>query len=391
MSTEIEHVEFTRLVVDAAYRAGAAHVHVEWQDTPIQRSKLLHCEDLEFVPAYEVTRYREMTDDNWARLALVGPAFPDLLDDIEPSRIRQASMSLREKIRFYLQAQMSSQFQWCVAGVPTVAWAKQVFPEETDEEAVQKLWELIFYVCRINEPDPIVAWQQHDHELNKIVDFMAAKQVRSIHFVDTEIAADGKPNTDLVVPLTEHPNWIAASSDTPGGINFFANIPTEEVFTTPDGRGTTGWVRTSKPTFPWHREVNGAYFRFEAGEVVEYSAEKGKAVLDEFFDIEGTRRLGEVSLVDERSPINQAGLLFHEILFDENAVCHIAFGQAYSEGVAGSEEMSEEALKALGVNESVEHVDFMIGTSTMNVTGICADGGEVTIMEQGRFTDEILK
>jgi len=333
---------------------------------------------------------REMTDDGWARLALVGPDFPNLLDDIEPSRIREASMSLREKIRFYLQAQMSNQFQWCVASVATVAWAKQVFPESSDAEGLEKLWELIFHTCRINEPDPVAAWQQHDHELNKVVKFMAEKQVRSVHFVDTTLADDGKPTTDLTVKLTDYPRWIAASSDTPKGINFFANIPTEEVFTTPDAQGTTGWVRTSKPTFPWEQEVNNGYFRFEAGEVVEYRAEKGQKVLDEFFAIEGTRRLGEVSLVDERSPINQTGLLFHEILFDENAVCHIAFGQAYSEGVEGCEKMSEEELKALGVNESAQHVDFMIGTSTMNVTGLCADGSKVAIMEQGRFVDDIL-
>jgi aminopeptidase len=168
-------------------------------------------------------------------------------------------------------------------------------------------------------------------------------------------------------------------------------MPTEEVFTTPHNKRTTGWVRTSKPTFPLERRVENAYFRFDAGEVVEYRAETGQDGLEQFFAIPGARRLGEVALVDVRSPVNQVNTTFYDILFDENAVCHIAFGEAYPEGMIGAAAMSEEELAAHGVNIADTHVDFMIGTPTMNLYGQCADGRTLTLMVNGQFTDEVLQ
>ena len=183
---------------------------------------------------------------------------------------------------------------------------------------------------------------------------------------------------------------MGGASVTPAGVVFQPNMPSEEIFCTPHNERTHGYVRTSRPSYPMQREVDDAYFRFEQGELVEFSARVGQAVLEQFFTIDGAKRLGEVALVDTRSPVFQSGLLFYEILFDENAACHIAFGEAYPECVAGSKELTRDQLKALGVNFADTHLDFMIGTPTMRVTGHCADGSEVVLMVDGRFVDEIV-
>ena len=392
VTAELAHADFVRDVVAVAYRAGARYVHVQWLDTPTDRARLLNSseDNLNYVPEYEVSRFRQMTDERWARLALVGPEFPDGLADVSPERIRRTSVARRQKVRFYSDAMSANRIQWCVAAVPTPAWARQIFPDLPTDEAVAELWSILFQVCRIDQPDPVAAWQAHDATLTKVAEFMAANRVRSVRFVDTQTEADGKPRTDLTVGLTDSPAWVAASSQRPDGVRFLANIPTEEVFTTPHKMRVTGWVRTSKPAFPFERKVEDAYFRFEEGEVVEFSAVVGEDVLTEFFAIDGAKRLGEVSLVDDRSPINQAGIIFYETLFDENAVCHIAFGNAYPGGIEGGDEMERETLDALGANVSDTHVDFMIGSSTLGVTGVCADGSEVVIMQDGRFVAAVL-
>ena len=392
IGAELEHCEFVRLVSAIAYQNGARYVHVEWVDPPMARDRLQYSqpENLDFFPAYEVARHQEMLDDHWARLALVGPGFPNIFEQVDPGLMRRVAAVRAQKVKFYTRAVMANQLQWCVAAVPTAAWATQVFPALATDEAVTKLWPVILQMARVDQPDPLAAWRQHDRNLKRVATFMAREQVRAIRYLDPTLGADGKANIDLTVGLTARPIWIGGSSYTPGGVEFQPNMPTEEVFTTPHNQQVEGWVRTSKPAFPFARKVNDAYFRFVQGEVVEFQAATGQAVLEQFFQIPGARRLGEISLVDERSPVNQSGLTFYETLFDENAVCHIAFGKAYPEGLEGSAALSQEALRAEGVNESDTHVDFMIGTSTLQVNGICLDGREVAIMRQGRFTTEVV-
>jgi aminopeptidase len=392
VSGDLEHAEFVRQVVAQAYQAGARYVQVDWVDAPTMHARLANSQPdyLDYFPDYEVARHRQMVDETWARLSLVGPAHPHAFDDLDPAVMQRASRARQTKLDFYMQAVMSNRLQWCVAGVPTRGWASEVYPDLPLDEAVDALWRLVLQTCRVDQPDPIAAWEQHDLRLKNIIRFMHREQIRAVRYLDAATGPDGRPNTDLTVGLTDHPNWIAASSQTPAGVRFMANMPTEEVFSTPHKQRTEGWVRTSKPTFPFQRKVDGAYFRFEEGEMVEYHAQVGEDVLAEFFTNEGARRLGEVSLVDERSPINQAGVIFHEILFDENAVSHIAFGQAYPEGVAGGDDLDPSEYAAVGINESKVHVDFMIGTPTMRVIGIRADGSEVLVMENGRFTADAL-
>jgi aminopeptidase len=389
---ELAHADFIRTVTAAAYRAGARYVHVDWTDTPLARNRLLYSqlESLDFVPEYEVQRHRQMVDEHWARLALVGPEFPDLLQDVEPATMRRVSEARVQALRFYMQAQMAHQLQWCVAAVPTPAWAQKVFPDLPPAEAVDRLWAVILQTVRTDQPDPVAAWRQHDETLQGITRFLAQQQVRSLHFFDPTPGPDGKPATDLHMGLTDYPVWVAASSVTGQGVRFLPNMPTEEVFCAPHNARTEGYVRTSRPCFPFERRVEGAFFRFADGEVVEFRAEVGQEVLEQFFAIRGARRLGEVALVDVRSPIYQSGLTFFETLFDENAACHIAFGEAYPECIEGGNDRSEDELIELGVNQADTHVDMMIGTPTMNVTGRRLDGSEVPIMVAGQFTPAAL-
>jgi len=323
------------------------------------------------------------------RLALVGDEFPDLLNDVDPAAMRTVAATRSQKLKFYTQAMMANRMQWCVAAAPTPAWAAKVFPDLDPDTATARLWSLILETCRADQPDPVAAWRRHDDTLKDVARYLMEYQVRKLHFLDTTPGPDGKPATDLTIGLTERPQWLGGSVARSDGIVFFPNMPTEEVFTTPDSRVADGYVRLSRPAFPFGREVTGATFRFADGEVVEYDAADGKDVLDQFFTLDGTRRLGEVALVDVRSPVSRANVVFYEILFDENAACHVAFGEAYPDAVVGGTEMSADELQALGVNKADAHLDVMIGTPTMRITGHCTDGAVVPIMERGRFVEAV--
>ncbi len=387
VSGELAHRDFVQRVVGEAYRAGAKFVQVDWVDAQCSKQRLLHSDEanLDYLPPYVIAQYRQYTDEHWARLALVGEEFPGIFDDIEPTRMRRVAVSRSRQLKFYSEAQMSMQMQWCVAALPTANWANKIFPSLPADEAVAKLWALILQTVRLDEADPVAAWREHDRRLQHVVRFMDDQGVRAVRFLDVALADDGKPATDLTIGLTDVPNWVAAGSDTAIGARCFPNMPTEEVFSTPHRLRVNGYVRTSKPGFPLQREIDGAYFRFDHGELVEYRAAKGEDTLKQFFEINGARYLGEVALVDVRSPINQAGVLFYNTLFDENAVCHIAFGKGYAEGLKGGNSMKPEQWQAAGINESDTHCDLMIGTPTMRVIGLRADGAEVDVMDKGQF------
>jgi aminopeptidase len=242
---------------------------------------------------------------------------------------------------------------------------------------------------RADQPDPLAAWADVNRTLKIAADFMQRERIRTVHLFDPSPGPDGKPSTDLHIGLTDRPLWVGGSATTPAGVVFQPNMPTEEIFCTPHNGRTEGYVRTSRPSYPMQREVDGAYFRFENGEVVEFHAAVGEDVLAQFFTIAGARRLGEIALVDSDSPIFQSGRVYYEILFDENAACHMAFGEAYPECVQGGGTMSREQLAALGVNGAETHVDFMVGTPTMDVWGVADDGRRIPIMRGGRFTAEV--
>jgi aminopeptidase len=389
---ELAHREFARLLAETAYEAGARFVDIEWLDPLTSRIRFKHgsAESLDFVPEYEVPRAHEMLETGWARVRLTGTEYPDAFEDVDPALMRRAAVARISKLKFWQEAMMNNENSWCVAGAPTAAWAQKVFPDLDEDAAVERLWGLVLSATRADLPDPQQAWAGHDARLKQVAAFMDRHQVRAVRFLDETPGPDGRPATDLTIGLTTSPRWDGGSAVNAQGLPFYPNLPTEEVFTSPHRERTEGWVRTSKPGFPFDREVLNATFRFEKGEVVAWQAEKGQDALDQLFEIPGARRLGEVALVDVRSPINQSGLVFYDTLYDENAVCHIAFGRAYPEGVQGGSEMSREELDAMGLNASDTHEDLMIGTLAMQVTGTCADGSEVLIMRDGMFLPEVV-
>ena len=391
IGAELEHAPFVRVVTEEAYRHGAKFVAVDWNDTPLARARMKHSkgEYLEFYPEFEVVKARQMVDEGWARLSLVGPEFPDLLNDVDPSAMRKVALIRSQKLKFYMQAMMANQMQWCVAAVPTKAWAAKIYPALSPEAAVDELWRQVLKMVRVDQPDPVAAWAQHNATLKQVAEFLMDNKVRTLHFVDAQMGPDGLPATDLKIGLSDQVQWLGGGADRTDGLPFLPNMPTEEVFTTPHNQRADGYVRLSKPAFPFSREVKDGFFRFANGEVVEFDAAEGREVLEQFFELSGTRRLGEVALVDVHSPVNQANVVFYEILFDENATCHIAFGQAYPDGVKDGSQKSEDELSALGVNKADAHLDVMIGNGTMRLTGICEDGSEVVIMEQGEFVPAV--
>jgi aminopeptidase len=387
---ELAHAEFVRLVVAEAYRLGAAYVQVDWADLPTQRALLLNANLEQWeLPAYEITRHHQMVDERWARLALVGPEFPFAFDDVPPEKTRTVTVKRARAIKFYTEAVMGNQQQWCVAAVATPAWAQRVYPDLGAEEATGALWGDILRFVRADAQDPVAAWGDINRTLKHAAGYLRRERVRAVHLFDPAPGPDGKPATDLTIGLTDRPQWVGGSADTPSGVAFQPNMPTEEIFCTPHNERTEGYVRTSRPSYPMSREVDGAYFRFAGGEVVEYHAATGEDVLAQFFAIDGAKRLGEIALVDTGSPIFQSGRVYYEILFDENAACHFAFGEAYPECVEGGGALSREQLAALGVNQAETHVDFMVGTPTMDVTGISDDGRRIPIMRAGRFVPEV--
>ncbi len=391
IGAELAHRDFVLLLTNEAYKAGARYVHVDWDSGLLKASRASYgqADDLSYLPEYEVVRHTQMADEVWCRLALTGSEFPHIFDDVAPDKLRTISETRYQRLHYYVDAQMVNRFQWTVAGVPTEAWARQVFPGQSESEALKQLWALVLKSSRVDHADPVTAWDIHADRLQTAANFMHENRVQELHYFDPTSASDGKPSTDLTIGLPANALWLGGASTTQDGVRFFPNMPTEEIFSAPHSGKATGWTRLSKPATPFDKEVHGGWFQFEDGQVVDFGADSGMDVLEQFFDIPGTRRLGEVALVDVRSPINQAGVLFHDILFDENAACHIAFGSSYGECIEGGNQMSKEELEAAGLNQSLAHLDMMIGTSTMDITGVCADGSKVAIMKQGQFTSEI--
>lgn len=392
VNAEHEHADLARLVVATAYRHGARYVHLNWRDDALLQTRILHSDSqyLEYVPEFEVARLRQQLDQNWASIHLVGSEAPGLLDHLEPSYLRRTRLAFRRSTSFFQEANMAHRLAWSIGAVPTRAWAAEVFPDLPPDEAVEALWRTILHTVRADQPDPVEAWVHHDTHLRTVAGTLMSRGVAALHFLDPTPGEDGRPVTDFEVGLTESPCWVGGSSEKADGVRFMPNMPTEEVFTTPHNGHAEGYARTTKPAYVFGCRVEGATFRFVGGQLTEVKAAYGEDRLQDLFTIPGANRLGEVALVDVRSPVNQSGVTFHETLFDENCACHIAFGKAYPGGVVDGASMTQDELAAAGVNDSEVHIDFMIGSPTMQVMGIRPDGTHVEIMRDGKFTESLL-
>lgn len=372
---------FARLCVEEAYKAGAGYVYVRWNDDPISKINYTFAdvERLEKIPTWIVDQYQSFMDEGACALSIYAPT-PGLLAEIDPMKIQRVSIASQKALKSYREYMMGNKAQWSLVSVPTVAWAKKVFPSLSDEEAVEKLWEAIFSAVRVDEENDAVAdWAAHNARLagynKKLNDF----NFKSLYFKNDL-------GTDLVVELVEHHHWAGGAELGQNGVVFNPNIPTEEAFTMPKKTGVNGTVVSTKPLNYQGRLVENFKLTFKDGAVVDFSAEKEEAALKNLLNVdEGSKYLGEVALISHNSPISNSGVLFLNTLFDENASCHLALGRAYPMNVKGGNDMNEEELLAAGANMSMEHVDFMFGSADMRIVGTRFDGSEVVVFDQGNF------
>ena len=372
---------FARLCARAAYAAGCREVVMRWSDDELTREKYLHAEDSVFdsLPAWQAE-----FDNGYARQ---GAAFlhisardPENLVGVDPDRITRSQRSSGEALREYRELTMSNTVPWCIGSIPIPSWARKVFPGCPEDEAVEKLWEAIFQTVRVDGSGAAVdRWREHLAGLKGHMDRLNGLNLESLHYTNSL-------GTDLTIRLPEGHIWAAGSSETKSGLPFIANMPTEEVFTAPLRNGVDGVVCSSMPLVHNGVVIDKIRFQVKEGKIVETSAQTGEDALKAAITLdEGASYFGEVALVPYDSPISRQKLLYYNTLFDENASCHLAFGEAYPECLRGGAEMSKEERKARGLNDSITHVDFMVGTADLSVTGKTRDGREVPVFVDGNF------
>lgn len=367
-----------RLVARAAYRAGALDVRVNYFDEHLSLALYEEGSDdaVAYLPAWAAQEAQNMLEDGYARLAIRGDD-PALLRDVNPDRVALRSKLSGQAMRAVSEAVSGMAVNWTVAAMSTPAWARAVYPDLPEQEAVSRLWDDIFKVTRADRPDPVAAWQEHIAALARRSEYLNGKQYAAVH-LKSELG------TDLTVGLAEGHIWQGGAEEAKNGIVGVPNLPTDEVFTMPHRDRVDGWAVASKPLSVRGQVVQGIRVRFEAGRAVEVSAEQGEDTLKKLLDTdEGAARLGEIALVAASAPVAQTGTLFFNTLFDENAASHIALGRCYSTNVQHGE--NPEALKAAGGNDSLIHVDWMIGTPGTDVDGVTASGEREPLMRGGEW------
>ena len=379
----VETQDFVRKLVKHGYEAGAGHVTVIWGDDVVTRLTYEHVDIAYFEQTPEWQRIQlESLAEMGACFIFVEGSDPQALAGIDPAKPATASKARNTQCRAFRRGLDFNINPWCIAGAPVAAWAKQVFPDLCEEAAIYRLWCAILSVARADGDDPESDWELHDATFEKNLRFLNERHFDSLHFTSEN-------GTDLTVGLTDKHLWAGGCGETPDGHPFFPNIPTEEVFTSPDCERVNGIVYSALPLIRYGSKVDGFWLRFENGVVVDYDAVVGRDVLTAILDTdEGARRLGEVALISKNTPISESGILFYDTLYDENASCHLALGIGFAECYEGGYEMTPEELRAHGVNTSSTHVDFMIGTDDMDIMGVCADGTEVPVFVNGQWSWE---
>lgn len=379
INAPIAAAEFVRKIAKKAYETGAKNVHVEWNDDELSYIKFKNAPDEAFTeyPMWRAKGLEEMAANGAAFLTIYAPN-PDLLKDINPERIATANKTSATALQKYRSYSMADKVSWSLIAVPTPEWAKKVFPDQSFEQAVEKLWEVIFKVTRVDQKDPIQAWNEHNAKLAQTVEYLNNKQYKQLVY--------GAPGTQLSVDLPENHVWQGGAAVTDKGITFNPNMPTEEVFTMPHKDGVNGVVYSTKPLNYGGNIIDRFSLTFENGKVVDFTAETGYETLKHLLDTdEGSRRLGEIALVPHQSPISMSNLIFYNTLFDENASSHLALGRAYPTNLKGGADMSDEELAQHGANQSLVHVDFMIGSAEMNINGVTKEGKSEPIFRNGNW------
>ena len=379
LTAPTDALPFVRLVTEHAYRAGAKLVTTFFTDDATTLARYQHAPDdsFDYAPQWLQDAIATAFRSGAARMGITG-ANPALLAKQNPAKVSRANVAASKASKPAMEMITRHEINWTIVACATPAWAALVFPDDPAPAALSKLWDAIFFASRITSADPVAQWKEHGANLKRRVDFLNGHRFHSLRFHTPD------STTDLTVGLADQHLWAGGGTTAGNGVYCQPNIPTEECFTTPHKDRVNGFVTASKPLSHQGTLIENIRCRFENGSIVEATATAGEAALNKLISTdEGARRLGEVALVPHSSPIAQSSILFWNTLFDENAASHIALGQAYSTCLIGGEKMSNEDLARLGANESLIHVDWMIGGPTMNVDGLSADGTSEPLMRSG--------
>ncbi len=381
IQSPVECAHFARLCASAAYDAGCREVVLSWSDDFLARERYLRAADEVFdeVPEWRRRFFNDAAAAGTPRL-VIDATDPETLRDVDSGRIVRAQRASGEALEPYYHAYMNNDAPWCIAAVPIPSWAKKVFPDVGEGEAMEKLWDAIFETVRITgDGKSAERWRAHLATLASRKDKLNALRFKSLHYTNSL-------GTDLTVELPEGHLWAAGNGATPKGQTFVANMPTEEIFTAPHRLGVNGIVYAALPLVDNGNIIDGFRLVIKDGKIIESHAETGEEFLKAAYTVdEGASYFGEVALVPYDSPISNQGILYYNTLFDENARCHLAFGEAYPECLEGGNGMSREELKARGLNWSINHVDFMVGTADLSIVGTTHDGREIPIFVNGNF------
>lgn len=375
---ELDQPEFVAILVDECYKAGARKVIVDWTHQSLEKLHIRHrsVKALCTVEDFEVAKFKYYEEKLPCRIVLVSED-PDGLNGINQGKMQKMQQARHRVLKPYLDA-IEGKHQWCVAAVPGAAWAKKLFPELTRHQAVERLWEAILQTARVDD-DPVAAWQAHNADLKSRCDYLNSLDIRELRYH----ASNG---TDLRVGMMEQGHFCGGGETSLKGIYFNPNIPTEECFITPMRGKAEGIVYATKPLSYQGQLIENFSVRFENGKAVEVHAEKNEELLRRMISMdEGAAYLGECALVPFSSPINETGILFYNTLFDENACCHLALGMGYIDTVRDYGNYTLDELHEMGVNDSMIHEDFMIGTADLAVDAICADGRTVPVFRNGTW------
>lgn len=378
VNAPVQCAEFARALCRQAYHAGAAEAVVFWVDEVVNKIKLQNASDevLSDVPQWFIDRTMHYVQKG-ACFVSISASDPELMKDVDPVKAALVSKATHQALDAYRKYLMTNQGCWCVTAMPTPGWAKKVFPDISVEQAEEKLWKAILHTSRADGENPVQDWQHHVQAIKERVDKLNEYRFETLHFT----SANG---TDIRIGLADDHIWCGGQEESAKGVPFSANIPSEEVFTAPHAHRVDGKVFATMPLIYNGVMIDHFSFTFKEGKVVDFTAEEGYDTLKLLLDTdEGTTHIGEVALVPYDSPIRQTGILFYNTLFDENASCHLALGEAYATCVGG-EDRSDEALQAKGLNRSLAHVDFMVGAADTRIAGI-KDARETLVFEQGNW------
>jgi len=382
VTAEVVHRKLVQKVVQHAYRAGAKYVHVDLIDVENTKCRLVETQDeenLKYLPSFIQARYNDLVNLGACNLRIDGSEDPDILAEIPSKKVNTQRLHFTKQLQyFYDEGIGKAKVQWTVAAAATPKWAKKVFPNLSSDDAENALWQEIFRACRVDRPDCLAFWKEHNIRLQTRAKMLTDLQISKLHFTG--------PGTDLEVFLSKKARFKGGADKSASGFEFEPNIPTEECFTTPDCRYTQGKVSVTRPIFVNGKVVEGLSLEFVDGKIVSFDAASGKEQFSDYIaSDEGAKRLGEVALVDISSPIFQSGHIYHNILYDENAACHIAVGFAYHFCLKDAASMTDAELEAIGYNKSNTHLDMMISSEEVDVTATTYDGKTVPLITQGRW------